>query len=420
MSTSLIKAKSSLLFLTQTLADLKTNLKYLLEESFKKTNENLYIYINPIRKQEDSVTNYKSSSLKITYLCNERYQLKLILNQFYQSSFKLNPNINVTCLLSNIHTYSNKASRHQLDYDLILTDWLIRPDQGDDLKLTQFLNTKITNLNQKEIPINSIDCNENKNPRATVWPNETPSDHDELFKNGTFENSIMGGTFDRIHNGHKIMLSEAVLLTRNRLLIGMTSESMLKKKKLAELIQSFDVRCENLKKFLKDVNPDLEVLTPMLMDPFGPSIVEPDYQVIHFVYLNIHLILNNLNSFNLKCLIVSRETFKSGEMLNTKRLENHLSELKIHVVELMSENKEGENDDGDEDKISSSNERRRLLGTLLRPPYISYNPSKPYVIGLTGGLASGKSAIRGDLEKLGAGINQISNIYSYFNLFHQV
>ena len=290
MSTSLIKAKSSLLFLTQTLADLKTNLKYLLEESFKKTNENLYIYINPISRRQDedySVTNCKSS-LKITYLCNERYQLKLILNQFYQSSFKLNPNINVTCLLSNVHTYSNKASRHQLDYDLILTDWLIRPDQADDLNLTQFLNANITNLNQKKIPINFIDCNENKSTTSTTTTvtcsEPTPSDHDELFKNNTYENSIMGGTFDRIHNGHKIMLSEAVLLTRNRLLIGMTSESMLKKKKLAEIIQSFDERCEKVQKFLRNVNPDLEVLTPMIMDPFGPSIVEPDYQVNRILF----------------------------------------------------------------------------------------------------------------------------------------
>ena len=81
---------------------------------------------------------------------------------------------------------------------------------------------------------------------------------------------------------------------------------------------------------------------------------------------------------------MSRETFKTGEMVNTKRLENNLSELKIHVVELMSENRAAESNDGDEDKISSSNERRRLLGTLLRPPHIPYDPSKPYVIGLTG------------------------------------
>jgi phosphopantetheine adenylyltransferase/dephospho-CoA kinase len=77
----------------------------------------------------------------------------------------------------------------------------------------------------------------------------------------------------------------------------------------------------------------------------------------------------------------------------------------------MSENRETlDSNNGDEDKISSSNERRRALGTLLQKPYKPYDPAKPYVIGLTGGLASGKSAIRGDLEKLGAGINKISNI----------
>jgi phosphopantetheine adenylyltransferase len=69
----------------------------------------------------------------------------------------------------------------------------------------------------------------------------------------------MGGTFDRLHNGHKIMLSEAVLLTRNQLLIGTTSETMLKRKKLAELIQSFELRCESVHKFLNHVNPNLKV-----------------------------------------------------------------------------------------------------------------------------------------------------------------
>lgn len=68
-------------------------------------------------------------------------------------------------------------------------------------------------------------------------------------------------------------------------------------------------------------------------------------------------------------------------MVNTKRVENNLPVLDIHVVELMSEDREKTIDDGDEDKISSSNERRRLLGTLLRPSYKPYDPSEPYVIG---------------------------------------
>lgn len=55
-------------------------------------------------------------------------------------------------------------------------------------------------------------------------------------------------------------------------------------------------------------------------------------------------------------------------------------------------------------KISSSNQRRRLLGTLLKPPRHKPTPNRPYIIGLTGGLASGKSAILADLDGLGAGV----------------
>ncbi len=345
----MIKVKNSLLFVTQTLSNLKLNLKYLLEESFKLTNDNLFIYINPI------VATNNNNNLQLNKLLhNERYQLKLILNQFYQNSFQLNPNVNVTCLLSNIHNYQIK-SRHQLEYDLVLTDLL----KSDYSMLNQFLNENIINSNQNKIEYLHINCDLNVNNESN-FVEQTPSDNDELFRNNTYENSIMGGTFDRLHNGHKIMLSEAVLLTRNQLLIGTTSETMLKRKKLAELIQSFELRCESVHKFLNHVNPNLKVLTPKLEDPFGPSIIEPDYQ----------------------CLVVSRETFKTGEMVNTKRLENSLSELKIHVVELMQDSSVGTSaNDGDEEKISSSNTRRRLLGTLLQPPFKPYDPSKPYVIG---------------------------------------
>lgn len=48
-------------------------------------------------------------------------------------------------------------------------------------------------------------------------------------------------------------------------------------------------------------------------------------------------------------------------------------------------------------KLSSSSRRLQLLGTLLKAPneFLSHSdkPSTPYVIGLTGGIASGKSSI---------------------------
>ena len=56
----------------------------------------------------------------------------------------------------------------------------------------------------------------------------------------------------------------------------------------------------------------------------------------------------------------------------------------------------------EETKISSSNKRIRLLGECLRPPLKVV--SHPYIIGLTGGSASGKSNIARHLETLGAGV----------------
>ena len=80
----------------------------------------------------------------------------------------------------------------------------------------------------------------------------------------------------------------------------------------------------------------------------------------------------------------------------------------MHVIDVVVdrgvESVPGKHHDGDE-KMSSTMERQKLLGTLLRPVVRKENNrDKPYVIGLTGGIASGKSAVCQRLKSLGAAV----------------
>lgn len=57
----------------------------------------------------------------------------------------------------------------------------------------------------------------------------------------------------------------------------------------------------------------------------------------------------------------------------------------------------------EEAKVSSSSNRIRMLGNKLKPTPRSWNWQEgPYVIGLTGGIASGKSSVAKRLAHLGA------------------
>lgn len=196
-----------------------------------------------------------------------------------------------------------------------------------------------------------------------------------------YDKVCLGGTFDGLHNGHKVFLNDALIRTNKELVIGVTDISILKHKILYELIDTVDNRIENLKNYLVDVNENINYNIVPIYDHFGPSIEIED----------------------LECLVVSEETLKGGEKVNEKRLDRKFKELDLVVTKLVAETTKL--NPNEENKISSSNLRFRKLGTIWNQPTPKPNlPKAPYLIGLTGGICAGKSSICKKLSELGAGV----------------
>ncbi|PBC32004.1 Bifunctional coenzyme A synthase [Apis cerana cerana] len=226
-----------------------------------------------------------------------------------------------------------------------------------------------------------FDVNEKKNDKNDV--NEKKNDKNDVNekKNDkkTYKNVVLGGTFDRIHNGHKIFLSEALLRCTEKLTIGVTDQSMLSGKLLWELIEPCSLRMFNLEEFLKDIDSTIKYEIVAINDLYGPTKYDSTFEMI----------------------VVSEETKNGADKINELRVKKNLNKLDIHVIKIITDEHHKEHE---ENKISSSNQRIRLLGTKLYAPRIENKPLKPYIIGLTGGIASGKSSVAEKLKKLGAAL----------------
>lgn len=106
--------------------------------------------------------------------------------------------------------------------------------------------------------------------------------------------------------------------------------------------------------------------------------------------------------FIFQLLVVSAETIRGGEAVNRLRSETNLSALDVHCIELVELSQTCEHK---EMKISSSNHRIDMLGARIREPHLTrpnVPPLRPYIIGMIGGIASGKSDMSARFAKLGA------------------
>lgn len=164
----------------------------------------------------------------------------------------------------------------------------------------------------------------------------------------SFEGVVLGGTFDRLHNGHKILLSTAAILSRRQFTCGVTDGPMLLKKKLYEMIEPVENRIGWVKEFVEDVDSTLNCKVVPITDPFGPSTIDT----------------------NLDCIVASKETIKGARLVNEQRKNKGMNTLRTYIINLAEELDSGLCPPDEDSKISSSKLRRYLLGTLLRQPTV--------------------------------------------------
>lgn len=195
----------------------------------------------------------------------------------------------------------------------------------------------------------------------------------------------VGGTFDHLHAGHKLLLTATVLAVdpptaqypaqnHRTVTIGTTGDELLVNKKYADFLENWEERWFGAWKFIRSifdftppnsrdikverasnpgpngkqvivsVAPGLDFKFVQISDPFGPTITDPD----------------------ITALVVSGETRSGGKAVNDEREKKGWSLLEVFevdVLELGDEMADGEGAPAEnfEAKISSTEIRRRRM-----------------------------------------------------------
>lgn len=159
------------------------------------------------------------------------------------------------------------------------------------------------------VPDKVIEAHRQHSVRVTPSCDTSPSSYPVV---------ALGGTFDHLHAGHKILLSMAAWIASSKVIVGITDDELLKNKSNKHVLESMAVRIEKTRSFLQLFRPDLEYELVAIRDVYGPTGWDP----------------------NIQALVVSVETLPGAESIDKKRSAESLPPLRTFVIDVISSESE--------------------------------------------------------------------------------
>ncbi|KAG1756429.1 uncharacterized protein EDB91DRAFT_1325482 [Suillus paluster] len=120
---------------------------------------------------------------------------------------------------------------------------------------------------------------------------------------GSYPVVALGGTFDHLHAGHKILLSMAAWIASSKVIVGVTG-----------MIMPYNPT----RSFLQFFRPELEYEIVAIKDVYGPTGWDP----------------------NIQALVVSMETLPGAASIDKKRAAESLPPLRTFVIDVISSESE--------------------------------------------------------------------------------
>ncbi len=131
------------------------------------------------------------------------------------------------------------------------------------------------------------------------------------MKHYKYKSIAVGGTFDHIHKGHRVLLKRA-FDTGKKIFIGVTSDDLVKASGKT-ILHDFGTRKKQLQSYLGKEYPNRDYVITKLEEAFGPGMFTPEIDAI----------------------VVSTETASRVAEANKRRRELGLPDLKVEEVPMI-------------------------------------------------------------------------------------
>ncbi|MCJ1375403.1 hypothetical protein MMC20_006638 [Loxospora ochrophaea] len=257
-------------------------------------------------------------------------------------------------------------------------------EDGETL-ITQFFETRKTCSDGRgyadDLTVKRVEAGYLKaqDPHLVANPSHPPT-HDNRHYS-----VAVGGTFDHLHPGHKLLLTATALILEPRidglaplersLTIGITGDELLKNKQHRNVMESWDERqravCQFMLAILSFTDDDHSIHKTKRFADSGANGKAIYYHLQSGLILKCVEISDpfgpTITDRSISALVISGETRAGGEAVNEKRVEKGWRALEVFEVDVLDTriSDDAEATSAQEDfqgKISSTEIRRRLAG----------------------------------------------------------